>query len=224
MGYFIIRFFNHLCDRVLIIILVHKDKSLSLKENVKAIKEELNTEEQFLESVIKAEGFWKKYKTIVIVLAALAFLAVVGKMVMGYMHESSMQKSNEAYSKLLKNGDDADALASLKGSNPKLYEMFMFQKSVKTTDVKELEKLQSSLKDPVLKDLVSYQIDSISQKDLSSYATKEGSIIKEFALYESAYLLLKQNKIKEATTKLDQIQKTSPLFNMAQSLKHYSGN
>jgi hypothetical protein len=197
---------------------------LSLKENVKAIKEELNAEEQFLEGVIKAEGFWKKYKTIAIVLGTVAFLAVIAKMVMGYMHESSLEKSNIAYSKLLKNGDDADALSSLKSSNPKLYEMFLFKKSIKTKDLGELEKLQSSLKDPILKDLVTYQIDSISKKDLSNYAAKEGSVIREFALYESAYLLLKDNKIKEAHAKLDTIPKTSPLFGMAQGLKHYSGN
>jgi hypothetical protein len=197
---------------------------LSLKDNVKAVKEELNAQEQFLEGVIKAEGFWKKYKNIVIILATVILLAVIAKMVMGYMHERSLEKSNIAYSKLLKNSEDSDALSSLKSSNPKLYEMFIFKKSIQSMDLGELEKLKSTLKDPILKDLVTYQIDSISSKDLSNYAAKEGSIIKEFALYESAYLLLKDNKIKEAHAKLEMIPRTSPLFGMAQGLKHYSGN
>jgi hypothetical protein len=194
---------------------------LSLKENVKAIKEELNAEEQFLEGVIKAEGFWKKYKGIVIGIAVVAIVAVVSKLVMEYMHESSLQKSNIAYAKLLENGEDKSALDTLKSTNPKLYEIYIFKKNIQSKDVDSLKELKSKVEDKNLKDLISYQIDSISKSGLAKYAISENANLKEFALYESAYMLLKDGKIKDAHAKLDQISKTSSLYAVAQNLKHY---
>ncbi len=192
---------------------------MSLKDNVNAIKEELSAEEQFLESVIKAEGFWKKYKKIIITLAVIIVVGLLTKAVMGYIHESNIESSNHAYNALLKDANDASALATLKSKNPKLYELYMFKKSINSKDVAVLEKTKASITDPILKNLITYQIGSLNKKVVSL----DAGIAKEFALLQEGYLLLQENKIKEASAKFAQIPADSTLQSVVKNIKHYSG-
>ena len=194
---------------------------MSLKENLNAVKEELSAEEQFLESVIKAEGFWKKYKKIIITLVVVALLAIAAKLIMDYLHHSAVVASNEAYEKLIKNPNDKDALNLLKEKNPRLYEAYQFSQALKSNDIKAIESLKSTLSDPYLKDLASYQIDSLSQKGLDEYGAKESALLRDLAIYQSGYLLMKKGKIKRAKEKLNQVSKDSPLYGLAKNLSHY---
>jgi len=196
---------------------------LSLKENLNAVKEELSAEEQFLESVIKAEGFWKKYKKIVITLLVIAFLAIAAKLIMEYLHNTAVKESNQAYAKLLQNPNDKNSLEVLKSKNPKLYEAYQFSQALKSGDPKKIESLSAKLSDPYLKDLSSYQIDTLLKKGLNEYSQKESAILKELAIYENAYLLMKEGKVKDARAKLSQIPQNSPLFGLAQNLSNYRG-
>ena len=193
---------------------------MSLKENVDAIKEELSAEEQFLESVIKAEGFWKKYKKPLIALGVVVVVGLLAKAGMDYIHQSNIEASNKAYNILLKDSGDAEALATLKDKNPKLYEMFLFQKAVKVGDTKALEDIKGDITDPIMQDLLAYQLSSLEKK-VSAVDTK---IVQNYALFEEAYLLLGQDKVKEADAKLSQIPADSPLHGLIANLKHYMGH
>ena len=192
---------------------------MSLKDNIKTIKDELSTEEQLLESVIKAEGFWKKYKTIIIVLATVLVVGVLAKAIMGYMHDNNVESSNAAYNALMKDESDSVALATLKASNPKLYDMYQFKKSVASQDVATLEKTKAEVSDPILKNLLTYQAGSLNKKLTAS----EAGIAQELALFQEAYLLLQENKIKEAQAKFSQIPADSSLRGVVANLKHYMG-
>ena len=196
---------------------------MSLKENLNAVKEELSAEEQFLESVIKAEGFWKKYKKIIISIALILFLVIAARLIMEYLHNKAVEASNRAYAKVLQNPDDKESLKILKEKNPRLYEAYLFSQTIKSNDPKKIDTLISNLSDPYLKDLSSYQIDSLLKKGLDEYSQKEDAILKELAIYQSGYLLIKEGKIKEGRAKLAQIQKNSPLYGLAQNLSHYRG-
>ncbi|HIP46518.1 MAG TPA: hypothetical protein EYG95_03045 [Campylobacterales bacterium] len=192
---------------------------MGLKENVKAIKEELGAEEQFLESIIKAEGFWKKYKKLVIALVVLLVVGLLTKAVMGYTHDNNIESSNNAYNALIKDSGDTAALATLKSSNPKLYEMYLFKTSMASKDVTTLEKSKQEISDPVLKNLLSYQIGSLTKK----VSSLDAGVAKEFALLQEGYLLLQENKIKEAAAKFAQIPADSTLRATVESLKHFTG-
>jgi len=191
---------------------------LSLKDNVKAIKNELNTEEQFLESMIKAEGFFKKYKKILIALVVIILALVIGYTINSSMKDSALLSSNEAYLKLLKDPDDKTAIATLKDKNPPLYEAFIFSQALKSGN---LDGVESKIKDGVLKDLLNYHVASKNEKNLSQYIMQQDAILKELALLEEAYLLMRENKIKEAKDKLRQISPTSPIKGLAQNLSHF---
>ncbi len=212
---------NKFCDRLQDY--KYEGYKLSLKDNVNAIKEELSAEEQFLESVIKAEGFWKKYKNIIITLISLVVIAIVANLVMESIKENKLLEANEAYVKVLKDPSDSTALAKLKDSNPALYELFVFQNSIKTDNIEKLNSISGDIKDPVLKDLISYQKASLEQKGLDSYSIKSSSILKNLALLESGFLLLEEGKIEEAKSSLMSIPQNSQLKSVADALIHYSG-
>ena len=51
---------------------------MAIKDDIDSIKEELNTQEQFLENIIKSERFFKKYKKIIIGALALGVIGAAG--------------------------------------------------------------------------------------------------------------------------------------------------
>lgn len=197
---------------------------MSIKEDLKAVKEELNTEEQFLEGLIRAERFYKKYKKPIIAVVVIAVIAFIGFSVKTYIHESNLKAANEAYLKLIKNPNDADAAKTLKDKNINLYYAYRLQVASKKNDIKIFKDIKNSAKDKYLVDLASYQIASLSKKSdkLNDYIdNSKAGLLKNFALLEDAYLLLKQKKKDQAKIKLSSIEVDSPLENIAKNLEHY---
>ena len=193
---------------------------MSLKENINAIKEEISAEEQFLESVIKAEGFLKKYRPLLIAIATLLIVGALGYITYDWIKTRDLRISNEAFLKLQQHPEDKSAIETLKEKNPPLYQAWLFQNGLKSSDPVALSKLMNRISDPALKDLLSYQIASLKRDGIDQYAMKQDAILKEFALLQTAYLLLEKGNIEAARAKLAQISPTSPLQRLAQSLDH----
>ena len=197
---------------------------MSIKEDLKAVKEELNTEEQFLEGLIRAERFYKKYKKPIITVVVIAVIAFVGFSVKTYIDESNLKAANEAYLKLIKNPDDADAAKILKDKNINLYYAYRLQVASKKNDTDIFKEVKDNAKDKYLSDLASYQLASLSKKSdkLNDYIdNSKAGLLKNFALLEDAYLLLKEKKKDQAKIKLSSIEVDSPLKNIAKNLEHY---
>ncbi len=197
---------------------------MSIKEDLKAVKEELNTEEQFLEGLIRAERFYKKYKKPIITVVVIAVIAFVGFSVKTYIDESNLKAANEAYLKLIKNPNDTDAAKILKDKNINLYYAYRLQVASKKNDTKIFKDVKDNAKDKYLSDLASYQLASLSKKsdNLNDYIdNSKAGLLKNFALLEDAYLLLKEKKKEQAKIKLSSIEVDSPLKNIAKNLEHY---
>jgi len=194
---------------------------LGLKENMNAIKKELSTEEQFLESVIKAEGFFKKYKKLLIIVAVLVIALSLAYVFYQSTQKSNLDESNRAFVALQSDPTNKTAIETLKSKNPRLYQLFLFSSEVKSNDPVKLQSLKSQITDPILKDLLTYQEASLLEKDLRDYSMKKDALLKDLASLESVYLLLEEGKSKEAATILAQIPANSALNEIVQSLKHY---
>jgi len=191
---------------------------LSLKENINSIKEEIGAEEQFLESVIKGERFYKKYKKQILVSAVFIVLFSIGYVGYDFIKQRNLKASNEAYEKLLKTPSDRDALSILKDKNPKLYNVFLFQEAVKKNSTQELESLAKNSSDELLTDLLKYQL-----AQLKNSKVVESKLLNGFSLLEEGFDLLKEGKITEAKLKFAQIDSNSPLFKIVKNLEHYQG-
>jgi len=191
--------------------------SLALKENIEAVKQEIGTEEQFLESIIKSERFFKRYKKPILVIGTL--LIVIGGIIatMNIIKENRLTKSNIAYNTLLKNPTDKTSENILKENNERLYNFYKFQTALAKNDKTVLKELAAYTKDPVISDLASYQLAGLNGSKTDS------KLLGGFIALQEGYKLLQKNKIEEAKMKFAQIDLNSPLKNIAKNLEHYQG-
>ncbi|MDX1809394.1 MAG: hypothetical protein R3331_07630 [Sulfurospirillaceae bacterium] len=189
---------------------------MSLKENLQSIKEEIGAEEQFLESIIKGERFYKKYKKYIFSGAILIVIVAVGYTATNIIKNRNLKISNQAYEKLIKTPNDSEALSTLKDKNPSLYSVFLFQEALKKKDTATLQKLSEDKNNQFLSDLASYELAQMKNtKDVKS------DLLNGFVLLEDGFDLLKQGKQTEAELKFAQIDPNSPLADIVKNLEHY---
>jgi len=192
---------------------------LGIKENIKAVKEELSTEEQFLEGMIKGERFFKRNKVYILGLLVCAIVGTVGYGAYEVWDKERLKGANEAYIELSKDPLNEKALQTLKEKNEKLYELLMFQRAAQSGDTEALKRLLDHSKNSVLTDLSSYKL----AQTLEGFPLKS-ELLSGMVLLQEGYALLKENKVAEAKVKFAQIEMNSPLKQMAQNLEHYQGS
>ena len=189
---------------------------MSIKENVDYIKEELSSQEKFLENFVKGERFYKKYKTLIFAFIAIAILGGIGLVIKNNIDESNKLKANIAFNKVLQNSTDTQALEELKNTNEKLYEVALFLQA--KNDNKSIE-----VSIPLLKELSKYQT-ALADKniaELDNLSMQNDFLLKEFAIFNKALLLTNEGKFNEAKTTLALIPQTSKAFELAKLLNHY---
>ncbi|MBE2986413.1 hypothetical protein CCAL12920_07465 [Campylobacter sp. RM12920] len=186
---------------------------MAIQENLTEIKKEIGAQEQFLESVIKSERFLKKYKKAIIFSAIIAVLGIAGFYGSKAINANRISAANEAYSKLILNPTDADALKILKEKEPTLYAIHQFKEAMRKEDIAQAKELLSLPIDPIVKQILSSQI-----------GTQDGSILANYETLIKGYELLKEDKINEARAEFAKIPLDSPLMNLVKNLEHYQGN
>jgi tetratricopeptide (TPR) repeat protein len=189
---------------------------MSLKENVDYVKQELNSEEKFLEGFVKVERFYKKYKTLILGLIAILIIAGIALVVKSNIDESNKLEANLAFEKILKNPEDKDAMAKLKETNTNLYNIATY---LVAKDKGELVKVNV----PYLKELATYQeaVKNNSISELNNVSMENNFLLKEFAIFNKALLLANEGKFEEAKTTLNLIPNTSKANDLANLLNHY---
>mgnify|MGYP003586082343 FL=1 len=188
---------------------------MSLKEDVGYIKNELSSEEKFIENFVKGERFFKKYKTLIIAVVVILIIGLIGFTVKKSMDNSNKHDANIALSQFLENGDEK-ALETLKNKNEKLYEVALFLQAKKDNKIASIEL-------PLLKELVKFQTATASNniEELNSLSMQNDFLLKEFALFNKALILVNEGKYEEAKKELSQISQTSKAYELATLLNHY---
>lgn len=188
---------------------------MSLKEDVGYIKNELSSEEKFIENFVKGERFFKKYKTLIIAVVVILIIGLIGFTVKKTIDNSNKHDANIALSQFLENGDEK-ALETLKNKNEKLYEVVLFLQAKKDNKIASIEL-------PLLKELVKFQTATASNniEELNSLSMQNDFLLKEFALFNKALILVNEGKYEEAKKELSQISQTSKAYELATLLNHY---
>jgi len=196
--------------------------TVSLKENIEMVKEELNSEEQFFEKAVQTERFVKKYRTPLIAIVTATVLAVITASAYNLYTQNKIDASNTALNILLQNPADTAAKDELQNLNPKLYDVWTLSNALKTKDKAALNSLQSS-KALVVADLAQYELAAMDndEKALQNYSQKSGALLKDLAVIEAAVLLIEKGEKEAAHNKLAMISLNSPVYKLAQSLSHY---
>ncbi|MFW2607778.1 tetratricopeptide repeat protein [Aliarcobacter butzleri] len=188
---------------------------MSLKEDVGYIKNELSSEEKFIENFVKGERFFKKYKTLIIAVVVILIIGLIGFTVKKSIDNSNKHDANIALSQFLENGDEK-ALETLKNKNEKLYEVALFLQAKKDNKIASIEL-------PLLKELVKFQTATASNniEELNSLSMQNDFLLKEFALFNKALILVNEGKYEETKKELSQISQTSKAYELATLLNHY---
>lgn len=185
---------------------------MSLKEDINYIKEEISTEESFMEKFFKIEQFYKKYKNIIIGGASVIIVAVLGFYISSYVSEQNKIEANKAFNILLTDSLNKEAIAILKDKNPKLLEVINFTKNNTTnTDVAYLKELA----------LYSKAMKENNINKLSSVTENQNFLLKDFALFNKALIQTQNKKYLDAKETLKQIPQSSNIIALSKMLSHF---
>ena len=189
---------------------------MSIKENVDYVKTGLSSEEKFLESFVKSERFFKKYKTLIFAFVIIIIVGIIGFFIKENLAQSNKLKANIAFNQVLENSNNAQALATLKDKNPQLYDIALYLQAKKEAKVAQISV-------PLLKELSKYQT-ALANKNISeldNLSMQNDFLLKEFAIFNKALLLTNEGKFNEAKTSLALIPETSKAHELAKLLNHY---
>lgn len=189
---------------------------MGLKDNLKAVKNELNTEEQFIENFIKGERFIRKYKFYISAVVIILVAWFAGNFIISKINDYKTKEANEIYANLIQDPSNKNLLEQLKNKNTNLYAIFLLKENINdfnnTALQNELKQIYSNTQtNTLLKNII-----ALSLGDKSIF-------LKNYDKLLEAYKFLEQNKIEEANVLLSQIKKNSSLNQIAKNLKHYQG-
>ncbi|MCZ6117049.1 hypothetical protein [Campylobacter ureolyticus] len=187
---------------------------MAIKDDIKDVKERMDSQGQFLENIIKSELFIRKYKKPIVGTFIVVFLAIVAYLVVDYQKEAKFKKANESYNELILNPNDKEAAKKLKSLDKNLFTLFEFRQALDNNDSKKIDEL-SNLEDidKLLKDIISYEAGKQSGEILSSYSA-----------FMNGYAYLKEGKVEEANKEFIKISLNSGLTQIVKNLRHYNGN
>lgn len=189
---------------------------MGLKDNLKAVKNELNTEEQFIENFIKGERFIRKYKFYISAVVIILVAWFAGNFIISKINDYKTKEANEIYANLIQDPSNKNLLKQLKNKNTNLYAIFLLKENINdfnnTALQNELKQIYSNTQtNTLLKNII-----ALSLGDKSIF-------LKNYDKLLEAYKFLEQNKIEEANVLLSQIKENSSLNQIAKNLKHYQG-
>ncbi|OHE19393.1 MAG: hypothetical protein A2525_03100, partial [Sulfurimonas sp. RIFOXYD12_FULL_36_11] len=187
--------------------------------NISMVKEELNSEEKFFEKAVMTEKFLKKYKKIMIASAAVVALVIGANLVYDMNKKNNTAAANAALSKLQADATNIAALKELKELSPNLHDVWVYSQAVAKKDLEAIKGLKNS-KALIVSDLAKYE-SATDAASLEDYASKQDAIFRDLALVQSAVMLLNENKVDEARSKLLKVSKDSSLSKMVSALMHY---
>ncbi len=189
---------------------------MSLKENVNYVKDEISSEEKFLEGFVKTERFYKKYKMLIIAAVIIVVVGLIGFYTTKYFQGQNKLEANIAFNKFLDNPKDSAAMATLKEKNQQLFQIAEYinaTKEGKNTDVQV----------KYLKDLTQYQkaLAAKNTNELNTVSMQNDFLLKEFAIFNKALIQTEQGKFEDAKATLKLIPADSKVNDLVNVLKHY---
>lgn len=195
---------------------------MSLKNDIKMVKEELNSEEKFFEKAVITEKFVKKYKNAMIGTVVVVVALVVGNIAYDMNKQTQITAANDALSTLSKDSKNSEALLTLKSISPDLYDVWIYSNAIANRDFLTIKELENSSA-VMIGDMAKYELaqDSKDAASLDSYASKQNAMYRDLALVQSAIILMSNEEIEKAHEKLSKISAESSLQQIAAALLHY---
>ena len=179
---------------------------MSMKDEVKFIKDEFSNDEKLLVNFVKFERFFKKYKKIIYVLIFLAIVTPIGIYIKNSIDETNLNKANNALSTYLEQNDN-DSLEYLKNNNKNLYELALYLRAKKSLNEENI-----SLK--YLKELLEYQLaeKNADSSKLEALRKSDDFLIKDYAILNEAIVLVNKGEYTKSKELIEEINKESKAY------------
>lgn len=190
---------------------------MDLLDKLKNVKREFLDDEKMIANTFKLEILYKRYKNIIWLSFVFILLITISYFINSYYTDIENKKYNAIYNKLLENPLDTRLLNELKDS--KLFDLYTFQKALENSNLSAFEEI-SYKKEGLLSYLSNYELGSFN-RDLDLLGKVDKYSYSDFAKLQMAYILIDENKIKEAKDILDSIPKDSNVIFLANFLSHY---
>jgi len=194
---------------------------LSLKENLKLIKEEILEQESFLEGIFKLGIYYKKYKKIILSIIAIVVAYGVFASVRAYYQNQTTIKANEAFNAIVKNYDNKTALEFLKQNNKDLYDIAVFNQAKKDNSI-DISFLDNS-NVWFIKQLVKYDkaIKNANASEIDALIAQRDFLLKDVAIMNKALIQIKHKKYKKAKNTLEFLSEEASKSEMAIVIEHF---
>jgi predicted negative regulator of RcsB-dependent stress response len=194
---------------------------LSLKDDLKSVKQELNSEEKFLESSIKLERFYKKYKFFIFGGLIALLIGIGWYQYSAYAKEANLQAANEAFLTLLKDPESTSAKDTLKDKNPDLYALYSFSNAIKDNKIDQLDAVIEEQR-AFISSVAGYEKASKQEslEPLVEYANSSNTL-KELAALQATYLYIQDGEYEKAKNMIDQIPANSKMATIVNMYKHF---
>lgn len=187
---------------------------MSIKDEVEFVKESLSNDEKMLESAFKVEKVYKKHKSKIWLTVSIIGLLIAYNVFSSYAQQKRLVAGNEALSTLEKSPDDKLALADLKQSSPKLYDLYRYSLAVKNSNEEVLKELSAS-DDELVSDLSKYHLGVLNGEP------KDSKYYSDLSTLQIAYMAIKNKEYDAAREKLTEIDDKSSLAGIAKKMRHF---
>jgi hypothetical protein len=206
-----VRFYHQFS--IIIALNFNEEAYMSLKDNVDYIKEELSNEEKFLESSLRVEKFYKKYKYVIFGVIGLVLVYFIGSAIVDYNAQNTKTKANITYENIINNPQDTQALDELKSLNEKLYQIALYKTNQQNSSVDVI----------YLKDLQAYKkaVASNDIKALDSLIASQDFLLKDFALLTKALILIEKQEYAKAKSVIKMVPQESQVAQVVTMLEHF---
>lgn len=189
---------------------------MSLKEDVNFLKDEISTQEKFIESFFKLEKVWAKYKMMIIGTIFIVIIAFIGMNINAYLQTQNTIKANNAFNILLNDTENTEAKVILKDLNPKLLMIITHLENTKNGK-------NETINLEFLDELTKYNM-AIEKNDLEAIdkiILNSKFLLKEYALFQKALILTINKNYADAKETLDLIPANSTVLELSNKLKHH---
>ncbi|MFP4331780.1 MAG: hypothetical protein ACOCP1_01885 [Campylobacterales bacterium] len=194
---------------------------MSLKDDLKSAKQELNSEEKFLESSIKLERFYKKYKLFIYGGLIAVVLGIGGYLYNDSVRTANLKEANEAFLILLKDPDSTSAKEILKEKNPDLFALYNFSNAIKDNKIEQLNSVIEEQR-VFTSSVAGYEIASKQEslEPLVEYANSSNTL-KDLAAIQATYLYIQNAEYEKAKNMINKIPANSKLATIVNMYKHF---
>ncbi|MCK9161628.1 MAG: hypothetical protein GX118_06430 [Arcobacter butzleri] len=185
---------------------------MSLKENIQYVKTELTAQEQFIESFVKAEKFYKKNKNVIIAIVIATILAIIGTLVYDYSKGQNMVKANIALNEFLVDNNNQEALNRLQQTNKELYEIALHIKD--STHIPNVA---------IFKEIAQFQkaLEENDSATINTLITNSNFLFKDYAVVTKALQEIKAGEFESAKNSINMLQDDSASTELANLIRHY---